>query len=117
MQWQDHKTQFNSSWLRAQDNVNLTQARGVESEERLWSGGCDIPVYEYSEREKLFDNWMADLKNWGLVFVHGCPTTEKGTLPVLYPIGPIASSPVDSWARSVGAVRLVVEDWLLVSVV
>lgn len=89
VQWQDHKTHFNSSWLRAQDSVNLAQARGADSEERLWSGGCDIPVYEYSQREKLFDNWMADLKKWGLVFVHGCPTTEKDFLNFCHMIGPL----------------------------
>lgn len=86
--WEDHTSSFNSSWLRAQDvpaSLNLREP----FEEMRWSGGFNIPRYDYAQKDEKFESWMTDLRRYGLVILDNTPPTEDGMVDFMHMIGPL----------------------------
>ncbi|XP_065842512.1 gamma-butyrobetaine dioxygenase-like [Oscarella lobularis] len=87
LSWNDHATEYDASWLRAQDGGEASVAVKPPSERVLWDGSARIPTFNYAERETRKLEWMTALKNYGLVYIEDTPTTREGLLDVLHLIG------------------------------
>ena len=87
--WEDHCSEFDSSWLRAQDLRNAPTL-APKQEKPLWDGTFKIPEYDHSMREEHFESWMSDLDRYGAVIINNVPPNEKGLLSVMDLIGPLA---------------------------
>ena len=87
VQWENHTSNFNASWLRAQDQVNNEDlCQGTDRV--LWDASSKLPVmYHYSEREEKFESWLTDLRRYGVAYFEGVPPKEKGMEDVLQLIG------------------------------
>ena len=85
--WSDHCSDFNIPWLRAQDLQALPKT-STELQVEHWDGSGEIPTYEYKERTEKIEQWMGDLRKWGLVYFHGVPRSEKGLKSIVNLIGP-----------------------------
>ena len=86
--WEDHRSAFNASWLRARDTSN-GQSLIKEHDIPLWDASSKslINTYKYAERKEKLESWMTDLKQCGLVYFQGVPPTKEGLNGVLNSIG------------------------------
>ena len=87
--WQDHSSEFNTSWLRAQDTQSLPSSVTREDSQSLWVGDFKPPVYDFSAKESQFEEWIADLKKYGLIFVENAPLNKDALVDFLNMIGPL----------------------------
>ncbi len=87
VEWGDHTSSFSAPWLRVQDVKASRHLFKPVVEETLWVGKDSLPEYHYSEKEERFESWMRDLRQWGVLLVHGCPTTDKGFLDFMQMVG------------------------------
>lgn len=84
--WEDHSSLFNASWVRAHDTV-ASASLVKPFEPVLWDSQDKIPTYEYSHKNDQLESWLLDLKKWGMIFVNETPTTEKALRDFLNVIG------------------------------
>ena len=85
--WENHSSQFNTSWLRANDHhINDKYIGGPEVV--LWDAKSKFPVkYHYSQRKESLESWMTDLRRYGMVFFEGVPPSGEGMDDVMQQIG------------------------------
>ena len=85
--WESHSSQFNTSWLRANDHhINDKYIGGPEVV--LWDAKSKFPVkYHYSQRKESLEPWMTDLRRYGVVFFEGVPPSGEGMDDVMQQIG------------------------------
>jgi len=88
VRWEDHISDFDTSWLRAQDIANAPKNR-ENLELELWDHSLNIPEYDYLDRGNELTSWMRDLKKYGIILVNGVPRSEKGFKDVMHMIGPL----------------------------
>ena len=86
--WEDHTSDFDASWLRAQDVASAPMSKDKVEWER-WDSSLIIPEYTYHTRENELTSWTKDLKKYGLITVNDVPRNEKGFLDVMHMIGPL----------------------------
>ncbi|XP_078351486.1 gamma-butyrobetaine dioxygenase-like [Oculina patagonica] len=86
IEWEDHHSSFNASWLRAQDMANNDSLR-KETEISLWDSNFKFPVYNYSERMARLESWLSDLKRYGVAFFEGVPPSQEGLEGILHCVG------------------------------
>ena len=89
--WEDFSSNFNASWLRAQDSKacsNFLAEYGVQR--KYWDSREILPQYEYARKEQDFESWMYDIQKWGIVVINGVPATEKAYREFLNLMGPLA---------------------------
>ena len=89
VQWEDHTSIFDASWLRAQDLGISTSLLPTEYEQVPWGGEVKLPVFEYSHKGDQVMDWMLALKKRGLAVIRGVPKNEKGWLDCMHMIGPV----------------------------
>jgi len=77
VRWEDHTSDFDTSWLRAQDIANAPKNK-ENLELELWDHSLNIPEYDYLDRGNELTSWMRDLKKYGIILVNGVPRSEKG---------------------------------------
>lgn len=88
VRWEDHTSDFDTSWLRAQDIANAPKNK-ENLELELWDHSLNIPEYDYLDRGNELTSWMRDLKKYGIILVNGVPRSEKGFKDVMHMIGPL----------------------------
>lgn len=86
VEWEDHRSSFNASWLRAQDMKNNDLLR-KEPEITLWDSKFKFPIYNYSERMIKLEHWLNDLRRYGLAFFEGVPPSQEGLDGILHCVG------------------------------
>lgn len=86
VEWEDHRSSFNASWLRAQDMKNNDSLR-KEHEITLWDADSKFPVYSYSERMEKLDSWLTDLVRYGVAFFEGVPPSQEGLEGIIHCVG------------------------------
>lgn len=86
IEWEDHRSSFNGSWLRAQDMQNNDLLR-KETEITLWDANFKFPVYNYSERMAKLEHWLSDLRRYGVAFFEGVPPSQEGLDGILHCVG------------------------------
>ena len=84
--WKDHISDFNASWLRAQDVASAPMSIDKMEWER-WDSSFVIPEYSYHTRENELTSWTKDLKKYGLITVNDVPRNKKGFLDTVHMIG------------------------------
>lgn len=106
--WEDHKSAFNTSWLRAQD-TSISSGLPLAYERTTWGSELEIPVCDYSRREADFETWMMDLRKFGLLKVEGCPPNTKAAEDFMHMIGPLLRRrhPTDWWFLESASARSV----------
>ena len=91
MNWKDLSSDFDASWLRAQDSKassDFLAEHGIKKQH--WDSSHTLPQYEYSRKEDDFESWMLDIQKWGIIVVNGVPQTEKAYVDFLHLMGPLA---------------------------
>ncbi len=88
VRWEDHTSDFDTSWLRAQDIANAPKPK-EKLEMELWDNSLNIPEYTYLERDSELTSWVRDLKKYGIILVNDVPCNEKGFKDVMHMIGPL----------------------------
>ena len=86
VEWEDHRSSFNASWLRAQDMKNNELLR-KEPEFTLWDATFKFPTYNYSERMTKLKHWLNDLTRYGVAFFEGVPPSQEGLDGILHCVG------------------------------
>ena len=86
IEWEDHRSSFNASWLRAQDMENNELLR-KEHEITLWDAKFKFPLYNYSERMTKLEDWLNDLRRYGVAFFEGVPPSQEGLDGILHCVG------------------------------
>lgn len=86
VEWADHRSSFNASWLRAQDSKN-NERLSKKPELTLWDGNFKFPAYNYSERIKTLGSWLSDLTQYGVAIFQGVPPNEEGLQGILHCVG------------------------------
>ncbi|XP_046839417.1 gamma-butyrobetaine dioxygenase-like isoform X2 [Xenia sp. Carnegie-2017] len=87
VKWENHSSNFDASWLRAHDGSVNDDLVGP-SEVVLWDSQSEFPVtYHYSERAEKLEQWMTDLRKYGVVYFVNVPANEKGLDDVMQQIG------------------------------
>ena len=90
IEWEDHSSTFDASWLRAQDSKNSYHLAKSPATRTLWDSETgEIPQYEFARREEDFEALMKDLMKWGAVIMHGCPPSEEGIEKAMQVIAPV----------------------------
>lgn len=84
--WEDHRSSFNGSWLRAQD-LKINDSLNKETEITLWDCNFKFPIYSYSERMAKLETWLTDLVRYGVAFFEGVPPRHKGLDGILHCVG------------------------------
>lgn len=84
--WEDHSSTFDSSWVRASD-VAASASLLKPFEPVLWDSQASIPTYDYSLKDEQLESWLLDLKKRGIIFVEKTPTEEKALRSFLNTIG------------------------------
>ena len=84
VQWPDHSTTFDLSWLRAQDNTLYDPTPHAVP----WTADSKLDnVYDYARIREDMEAWMMCLKKYGVVYMMGVPPNEDGLKEVLHTIG------------------------------
>lgn len=86
VQWEDHRSSFNASWLRTQD-MEINDSLRKETEISLWDASFKCPVYQYPERMLKLESWLGDLRKYGVAFFEGVPASQEGLDGILHCIG------------------------------
>ncbi|EDO31120.1 predicted protein [Nematostella vectensis] len=90
VEWPDHSTAFNASWLRARDSSNSQQLTNGKNME-LWDASSKLDItYDYAERKEKLFSWMNDLRRYGVAYFKGVPANATGLRDLLESIGQIA---------------------------
>ncbi|XP_048588561.1 trimethyllysine dioxygenase [Nematostella vectensis] len=89
VEWPDHSTVFNASWLRARDSTNanhLTNGKDLE----LWDASNKLDItYDFAERKGKLSSWMNDLRKYGIAFFKDVPANDTGLRDLLESIGQV----------------------------
>ncbi len=91
VEWEDHRSSFDASWLRAQDIGGTKHLAEPHVVPTPWDSSLPggLREYDFSKREEDFESWMKDLRRWGAILVHGCPRNEQGVRGVMEMVGPL----------------------------
>lgn len=91
VEWEDHRSSFDASWLRAQDVRGTSHLAKPIAEPSPWDSSLPggVREYDFSKRHEDFGSWMKDMRRWGIILVHGCPRNEEGTRGVMEMFGPL----------------------------
>jgi len=84
--WEDHKSSFNASWMRANDLAisKKLYVRDIVS----WNGDAKLPNnYHFLEKEEKSEKWINDIKEYGFALFQGTPTDLAGIQSLLLPVG------------------------------
>lgn len=88
--WDDHKSVFDASWLRAQDASICSGLRNQELDQILWDSSCtQIPEYTFADKDVHFESWMIDLRKYGMLVIQDVPNSEEGLREFMHKIGPL----------------------------
>ncbi|KAK3726498.1 hypothetical protein QZH41_003893 [Actinostola sp. cb2023] len=88
--WEDHRTAFNASWLRARDLANSKQLSAGNPNLVMWDASDKLSItYDFAERREKLYSWMNDLRKYGIAFFKGVPPNEKGLQELLETVGQV----------------------------
>ncbi|KAK3753477.1 hypothetical protein QZH41_001138 [Actinostola sp. cb2023] len=96
--WEDHRTSFNASWLRARDLANSKQLSAGDPNLVMWDANDKLSItYDFAERREKLYSWMTDLRKYGIAYFKGVPPNEKGLQELLETVGQVMqrTHPVD----------------------
>ena len=113
VEWEDHSTVFDASWLRAQDLSISSSLLPTEYQQINWAGDdTEIPEFKYSHRLDQAKEWMLGLKTWGLIVIHGVPENEQGFRDCMQVIGPLTrrNHPTDIYTAKPGVEQSLASD-------
>ncbi|KAJ7365423.1 hypothetical protein OS493_005530 [Desmophyllum pertusum] len=86
VQWPEHSTTFDLSWLRAQDTTHHDNAPQVVT----WTADSILDnFFDYSRIVEDMESWMMCLRKYGVAYMRGVPPNEEGLKGVLHTIGKI----------------------------
>ena len=108
--WEDHTSTFNSSWLRAQDvpqSLNLREP----VEEIRWGGGFNLPRYDYALKDEQMESWMTDLRKYGMIIVDNTPPNKEAMVDFMHMIGPLRQRyhPTNVFTGAINPKNLVID--------
>lgn len=90
VQWPEHSTTFDLSWLRAQDTTHHDNAPQVVT----WTADSILDnFFDYSRIVEDMESWMMCLRKYGVAYMRGVPPNEEGLKGVLHTIGKHIQSP------------------------
>jgi len=68
VQWEDHKTSFNASWLRARDPANIKPLTNGQNL-KLWDASDNLSItYDFADKDALLPSWMGDLRRYLMIY-------------------------------------------------
>lgn len=91
MEWGDHISEFNASWLRGEDITQLPSESTGRLQKQLWDSNFSPPEHQFKEgqHDANCDAWMRDLLRYGALLLHNVPPTHDGMRAVLQTFGPL----------------------------
>ena len=91
VEWSDHISEFNTSWLRGEDISQLPTELLGQPTKQSWGGGFSPPQHDYNEdcHDINCKTWMEDLHRYGVLIINGVPPNHEGLRSVLHTIGPL----------------------------
>lgn len=91
VEWNDHVTEFNASWLRGEDVSRLPAELSGEFQRQYWDASFNPPEHIYIEddHEANCEAWIGDLLQYGALLVHNIPPTRDGIRDVMQTFGPL----------------------------
>ena len=92
IEWSDHITEFNASWLRASDEAQLPAGLANDYAMQFWDASFEPPHHLYKEGQphENCKMWMKDLRKFGILLLHGVPQTKEGFFRMMHTFGPIS---------------------------
>ena len=91
VEWDDHITEFNTSWLRGEDITQLPSQLTGQLHRQPWDASFNPPEHEFKEgqHDANCEAWTRDLLRYGALLIHNVPTTRDGIRAVLQSFGPL----------------------------
>ena len=91
VEWSDHVSEFNTSWLRGEDVTQLPTELTGQLSRQLWGASFNPPQHDYTEgcSDTNCKTWMEDLRRYGVLVIHGVPPNPDGLRNVLQTFGPM----------------------------
>ena len=106
VEWHDHITVFNTSWLRGEDIAQLPTELTDPFKRQSWDSSFNPPehVFREGKQEANCEAWTGDLLRYGALLIHDVPNTHVGMRAVLQTFGPLHQRihPVDIFKLRVG---------------
>ena len=91
VEWDDHITEFNASWLRGEDITQLPSQLTGQLHRQPWDASFNPPEHEFKEgqHDANCEAWTRDLLRYGALLIHNVPTTRDGMRAVMQTFGPL----------------------------
>lgn len=91
VEWNDHASEFNASWLRGEDIAQLPTALTGQIHGQSWDASFNPPEHVFKEghHDANCEAWMKDLRRYGALKIHGVPPNRDGMRAVMQTFGPL----------------------------
>lgn len=91
MEWNDHISEFNASWLRGEDVTQLPKELTGQIQRQSWDSSFNPPehIYVEGDHESNCEAWMKDLLRYGALLIHNVPPNRDGMRAVMQTFGPL----------------------------
>ena len=91
VEWNDHVSDFNTSWLRGEDIAHLPAGLIGQLSTQQWGAGFHPPEHKYVEghHDANCAAWISDLLCYGVILIHGVPPNHDGMRGVMNTFGPL----------------------------
>ena len=91
VEWSDHVSEFNASWLRGEDVAQLPTELTGQLSMQPWDGSFKPPEHVYKEgcHDSNCEAWMRDMRRYGAILIHNVPPNRNGLRAVMQTFGPL----------------------------
>ena len=91
VEWNDHTTEFNASWLRGEDITQLPSGLTGQLQKQPWDASFKPPEHEFKkgQHDTNCEVWIRDLLRYGALLIHNVPPNHDGMRAVMQTFGPI----------------------------
>ena len=91
VEWSDHVSEFNASWLRGEDVAQLPTELTEPFPKQSWDAKFNLPQHDYAEgcHDANCEAWTKDLCRYGALLINGVPPNYAGLRGILQTFGPI----------------------------
>ena len=91
VEWNDHITEFNTSWLRGEDVAQLPLELTRPFKRESWDSSFNPPehVFKDGQHETNCQAWIRDLLRYGALLIHDVPNNHEGMRAVMQTFGPL----------------------------
>lgn len=91
VEWDDHISEFNASWLRGEDITQLPKELTGQLQRQSWDASFNPPEHIYTEGDHKAncEAWMKDLLRYGALLIHNVPPNREGMRAVMQTFGPL----------------------------